>query len=91
MSNEETVTVIRRPRPIPAEIKLPDGDSLVPRKKFVKEEVHTSERSARRFDFPTTYISGVAYVKRNASLQILADKVTRRNEPQKRRRQTVEA
>ena len=78
--------IIRRPRSDPAEIKLPNGDSLVPRKKFVKDEVHTSERSARRFDFPTTYISGVAYVLRNESLQILADKVTRRNQPTKRRR-----
>ena len=37
-------------------------------------------------NFPTIYIGGVAYVLRNASLQILADKVTRRNQPAKRRR-----
>jgi hypothetical protein len=84
--SDETINVIRRPRPEPAEIKLPDGDSLVPRKKFVTEEVHTSERSARRWDFPTTYISGIAYIKRNESLQILADRVKRRNQPVKRRR-----
>ena len=84
--SDDVVDVIRRPRPEPIEIKLPDGDSLVPRKKFVIEELRTSERSARRFDFPTTYISGVAFVKRNESLQILADKVKRRNPPAKRRR-----
>ena len=79
-------TIIRRPRPEPIEIKLPDGESLVPRKKFVTEEIRTSERSARRYDFPTVYISGVAFVKRNASLQILADKAKQRMQPTKRRR-----
>jgi hypothetical protein len=67
------------------QIALPDGDTLVPREIFANE-VGTSDRTARRMDLPTVFVGGFAFVKRNASLQIIADKAKRKNPPQKRRR-----
>ncbi len=66
-------------------IALPDGETLILRDKFAAE-IGISDRTARRLNLPTTYISGAAFVKRNASLQILADSAKRRNQPQKPRR-----
>ena len=37
-------------------------------------------------NLPTIYIGGHAYIARNASLKIIADRVQRRNQPAKRRR-----
>jgi hypothetical protein len=68
-----------------ARIDLPDGDVLIPREDFAKK-VGVSDRTARRLNFPTVFIAGYAFVKQNASLQIIADKVKRKNEPPKRRR-----
>jgi hypothetical protein len=67
------------------QIALPDGDTLVPREVFANS-VGISDRTARRMDFPTVFVAGFAFVKRNASLQVIADKVKRKNAPQKRRR-----
>ena len=67
------------------QIALPDGDKLVPRELFANE-VGVSDRTARRMDLPTVFVAGFAFVKRSASLQVIADKVKRRNEPQKRLR-----
>jgi hypothetical protein len=67
------------------DIPLPDGEVLKPRKRFGRENLDVCDKTVQRYNLPTTYIGGVAYVKQNASLQILADKATRRNQPQKRR------
>jgi hypothetical protein len=67
------------------QIALPDGDALVPREVFANE-VGVSDRTARRMDLPTVFVAGFAFVKRNASLQVIADKVKRKNMPPKRRR-----
>jgi hypothetical protein len=70
-----------RPRQRVPEIRLPGGDVLVPRKDFCGG-LGFSERSGRKkWNFPTTYIAGIAYVQRNASLQIIADTVERPNQP----------
>jgi hypothetical protein len=63
------------------EIRLPGGDVLVPRKDFC-DSLGVTERTGRRqWNFPTTYIAGIAYVQRDASLQIVAGTVHRRNQP----------
>lgn len=67
----------RRPR-VP-EIRLPGGDALIPRADFC-DELGVTERTARRWNFPTTYVGGVAFVQRDASLQIIAGTVHRRNQ-----------
>ena len=62
-----------------AEIKMPDGDVLVPRASFAEDEIGTSDRTARRLNLPTTFVNGIAYVARNASLKIIAAGVKRPN------------
>lgn len=62
------------------DIKLPDGDVLQPRINFAAS-MGVAEKTITRWNMPTTYIGGVAYVKRNASLQIIGDKAERRNQP----------
>ena len=76
-----TTPAVRRPRQrqrVP-EVRLPGGDVLVPRATFVGE-LGVTERTARRWNFPTTYIGGIAFVQRDASLQIIAASVRRRNQ-----------
>jgi hypothetical protein len=53
---------------------------LEPRTDFA-DDINVCEKTVQRMNLPTTYIGGKAYVKRNASLQIVADKVQRRNQP----------
>jgi hypothetical protein len=77
---------VRRPQRGVSEIPLPDGDTLVLREKFAKNEVGVCDRSARRMNLPTVFVGGRPFVKRNASLQIIADQVKRKNQPPKRRR-----
>ncbi len=67
-------------------ISLPDGEVLVPRATFARSLVGISDRTANRMNLPTVYISGTPYVKRDASLRILADKAQRKNQPRKPRR-----
>jgi hypothetical protein len=74
----------RRPR-VRESIALPDGEVLDPRQKFARD-IGVSDKTIARMNLPTVYISNVAHVKRNASLQILADSAQRRNQPQKPRR-----
>ena len=78
--------IVRRPRRRLPEIPLPDGDTAIPRLDFAHNVIGSCERSVTRMDLPTIYIGGVAYVMRKASLQIIAGKATRRNQPTKRRR-----
>lgn len=66
-------------------IKMPDGDTLEPRAELA-EELGMSEKSLKKLDPPTTYLSNVAYCLRGKTLQIVADRIRRRNEPPTRRR-----
>jgi hypothetical protein len=75
---------VRRPKDRPS-IPCPDGDTLQPRAQFAAE-IRISERTVTRMNLPTTYVGSVAYIKRKASLQIIANGVKRRNEPARRRR-----
>lgn len=58
---------------------------LEPRANFAGE-MGVCDKTASRMNLPTTYLGGVAYVARNASLKIVAERVRRRNQPQQRRR-----
>jgi hypothetical protein len=58
---------------------------LTPRIKFA-QSIGLSDDTARKMNLPTTYIGSVAYVPRKASLQEIASRAKRRNEPAKRRR-----
>jgi hypothetical protein len=61
------------------------GDTLMPRFVFA-EELGISDKSAQKLDLPTTYLSNVAFVPKNACLKIVADTLKRRNEPPQRAR-----
>lgn len=67
------------------DIKLPDGDVLKPRRDFARN-IGVSDRTAQRMNLPTAYVGGVAYVLCNESLQIVAERVKRRNQPPQQRR-----
>lgn len=79
-----TTGVSRLTRETRPSIELPDGEVLQPRCKFVRE-LGITEKSAVRWDLPTVYIGGIAYLARNASLKIIANRVRRRNQPKQRR------
>jgi hypothetical protein len=64
----------------PHVIRLPDGDTLEPRKDFARD-LRVHPRTVQRMNLPTTYIGGEAYVKRNASLNVIAEAVRRPNQP----------
>jgi hypothetical protein len=85
VSDIQPTTVASRPtRESRPDIALPDGETLQPRVKFCRE-IGITEKTATRWDLPTTYIGGCAYVTRNASLKILAGRVRRRHQPTKRK------
>jgi hypothetical protein len=67
------------------DIKLPNGEVLTPRIKFAGD-INLSEETLRKLGLPTVYLAGVAHVKRNASLMLIADGTKRRNEAPTRRR-----
>jgi hypothetical protein len=76
----------RAPRPrARQDIQLPDGEVLTPRTNFAAI-LGVSERTVARMNLPTTYVGNVAYVARDASLKIVAERVRRRNEPARRKR-----
>jgi hypothetical protein len=75
VSRKRTTPTLRRERPV---IKLADDD-LVPRCDFASE-IGVSDKTAQRLNLPTTYVGNVAYVLRQASLQIIGAKVERRNQ-----------
>jgi hypothetical protein len=80
-SNSEGRQTKHRPH-----IELPDGEVLQPRAEFAHDVLDVSDKTAQRMNFPTTYIGNVAYVARNASLKIVAERVRRRNQPSLGRR-----
>jgi hypothetical protein len=84
-SDNPTVKGGRRRHRAPDAIALPDGEVLVPRRKFA-EDLGISERTLSRLDLPTTFVGGIAYCKQKAGLKIIGDSAQRRNRPQKRRR-----
>ena len=65
------------------DIILPDGEVLTPRAKFANNDLGVSDRTAARMNLETTYVGGVAYVLRNASLRTVAERVARRNQPRR--------
>jgi hypothetical protein len=65
-------------------ISLPNGKELYPRRQWSKDKGVT-ERTAKRMNLPTTYISNVAYVLEPDSTEQLAAGV-RRQQPVPRRR-----
>lgn len=67
-------------------IALPNGDELWPRAEIANEELGINERSLRRLNPPTTYLSNVAYCPRNETLALLAKRIRRPNQPEKRKR-----
>jgi hypothetical protein len=69
------------------DIVLPTGETLMPRTRFA-DHVKLSEDTLRKLNLPTVYVGGVAHVKKNASLMLIADGAKRRNEPPKRRRKS---
>jgi hypothetical protein len=90
MTDETTVTprstrVLKQDRP---SIELPDGDFLDPRIVWA-HGVGISDDAAKGLGLETVYIGGVAYIRRNQSLQTLADRAKRRNEPPARRHRIV--
>ena len=66
-------------------IKLPDGDVLMPRAKFARS-IGLSDDTVRDMNLPTVIVAAVAHVRRNASLMAIASRAKRRNEPPARRR-----
>ena len=86
MSDISTIGTPRRTREMRPNIKLPDGEVLVPRAIFARDNLGVCDKTCRRWDLPTTYVGGVAYVPRNASLRIVAERIHRRNQPPPRRR-----
>jgi hypothetical protein len=79
----------RRSRPSAAararpDIPLPNGDTLKPRNRFASENLNVTDRTVQRMGLPTTYIAGVAHVPVNESLNILAARIRRPNQPRGR-------
>jgi hypothetical protein len=86
MADTSTKEIVRRPRRTLAQIKIPGGDTLVPREAFAHDVIGVCERTAARMNLPTTYVGGIAFVAHDASLKIVANLVKRRNPaPVKRR------
>lgn len=81
MSNISTTTPHQR-RPHSRRHIEVDGDILMPRVEFAHDILGVSDKTASRMGLPTTYIGSLAYVLKNASLEIVAAKVRRRNQPE---------
>jgi hypothetical protein len=84
-SDTDTTRPTRRTRP---SIPLPDGDFLDPRAQFAEEFLKVCDKTAQRMNLLTTYIGNVAYVKRNASLEMIAERVRRPEPPNKKGRRS---
>jgi hypothetical protein len=69
-----------KPRRRVKAIKLPNGDTLVPRKALA-DEVGESDKSTKRRNLATTYIAGIAYLPHDASLSAIAATARPRNQP----------
>jgi hypothetical protein len=69
-------------------IDLPNGDFLEPRAEFANG-IGVCDRTVARMNLPTTRIGGVCYVSHNASLEIIAARAQRRNQPTTLRRRRL--
>jgi hypothetical protein len=85
MSDIATTTAAASRRETAPDIKLPNGKTLTPRARF-GGEIGACDRTVKRMNLETVYVAGIAYVERESSLQEIASRARRRNEPQKRRR-----
>jgi hypothetical protein len=65
-------------------IELAD-DVLMPRREFAEDILGVTDKTASRINLPTTYVGNVAYVLKNASLQVVASRVRRPNQRQPRK------
>jgi hypothetical protein len=77
----------RRGPPARVRIDLPNSDFLEPRAAFA-DFIGVTDKTVQRMDVPTTYIGLVAYVPHNESLNILASRAKRRNQPAPKPRRT---
>jgi hypothetical protein len=75
-----------RPPETRADIPLPNGRVLMPRAKFARYYLNVHDKTASRMNLPTTYIGGVAYVDRDASLEMIGDGVRSRKQPIKHKK-----
>jgi hypothetical protein len=75
-----------RPQRGISEIALPDGDDLELRENFSNNTLGVCDRTVRRMNLPTVYIGGRPFLPRKKSLQIIADRAKRKNQPAKPRR-----
>lgn len=72
------------PREARADIQLPNGKTLTPRFRFAAK-IGACDKTVARMNLPTTYIVGIPYIEDESSLQEIAGRARRRNEPAKRR------
>jgi hypothetical protein len=68
------------------DIPLPDGDVLKPRRRFAEEDLGVSDRTCQRMRLPTVYVGGVAHVRVNESLSLIAGIKQPRGPPRRWRR-----
>jgi hypothetical protein len=86
MSSEPaTVTASRNYRPKPKPNITVAGEVWEPRANLANE-VGICDRTAARYNWPTVYISGIAYCRREECLADLVARARRRHEPAKHRR-----
>ena len=62
-------------------IPLPNRDFLEPRRPWAGG-VGISDKTAAGMNLPTAYVGNVAYVPHNRSIEILAERVRQRNQPE---------
>jgi hypothetical protein len=74
-----------RPPALDTEFVLPNGDKLIPRRKFA-DQLGISERTARRMNLNEVYIRNTPYLKQNECMQAIADSAKPRNVPAKSKR-----
>jgi hypothetical protein len=75
------VSTLKRRRESRAEILLPNGVVLVLRAAFGRGILNVCDKTVQRMNLPTTYVGGVAYVDRDASLEIIGAGVRPRLQP----------
>ncbi len=86
MSDQSSQNTVKSRRPHPRHHIEIAGDVLMPRDEFALEVLGVCTKTAARMNLPTTYIGGLAFVARDASLKIVAEKVRQRNQPPARNR-----
>lgn len=67
------------------DITLPNGRVLTPRG-HLADDLKIHDRTLARMNVPSTEFGGVIYVDRDATLQMIGERVGRRNDPVRRAR-----